>query len=312
MRGARSRLQECAADGAEVRPRGERGIILIAVLMAVVIMSLSVMALSSVTRSGMASARLEQRLLASRFALRSGLELAKASIIAIPPEDRALLNGEPMLLKIGSGITAEISIRDAAGLADLNRSDMQLIEALLAQRLSADSAKSLANRIGDLRGGAKTPDPPRTTTADAPAVEAGPESNPVVFRSADQLPPLAEDSASVSRALTGLVTVFNPLGLINPLAAPPEVLAAVPGMKPEDIAAIAAARSTRNWKSNAALLAILDKHQTFLAAEAPSVFVIGIRLIDGQDVIAGRRASAVVLSSEDEALPFRTLFASGL
>jgi general secretion pathway protein K len=283
--------------------RGERGIVLIAVLMAVTIMSLSVLALSAVTRSELASTRLEQRLLTSRYALRSGLELAKAAIIAFTPEERVLLDGEPFVLDIGNGIKAEISIRDAAGLADLNRTDMRLIEALLSDRLSSDDARTLASRIKGLRDAGKP--------KDAPAAGTNPRKWPLVFRSADQLPHLAADPAMVIAALAGLVTVYNPGSTINPLAAPADVLAAVPGLTPEDIAVISAARTARSWKTNAAFVALLVKHEAFLSIGAPGVFTIGIVLVEGQDVLQGKHASAVLLAGGEAEPAFRTLFASG-
>ena len=61
------------------RSRAERGVILIAVLLAVAIMSVMVVAAAALTRSGVGNEQLEQRRLASHLALRSGQEAAKAS-----------------------------------------------------------------------------------------------------------------------------------------------------------------------------------------------------------------------------------------
>ena len=74
--------------GRAAAPR-QRGIILVAVLLAVAIMSVMVVAVTTLTRSGISAERLEERLLASRLALRSGIEVAKALIAATPPAERA-------------------------------------------------------------------------------------------------------------------------------------------------------------------------------------------------------------------------------
>src|SRR6476620_1707220 len=93
--------------------RGQRGIILIAVLLAVAIMSLMVVAAASLTRAGIGNEDLEQRRLASHLALRSGLEAAKALILATPEDQRLFLSGAEMPVDLGNGLSATVTLRDA-------------------------------------------------------------------------------------------------------------------------------------------------------------------------------------------------------
>jgi type II secretory pathway component PulK len=128
------------------RPR-EQGIVLVAVLFAVTVMSVLVVAATASMRSGISSEQLEQRRLATQLALRSGLESAKALILAASVPERAFLDGTPVPVDLGNGIVAEVGVRDAAGLADLNASDPALIAALLARDLAAGEAAELSSRI---------------------------------------------------------------------------------------------------------------------------------------------------------------------
>lgn len=319
--------------------RGERGIVLVAVLLAVAIMSVMVVAVTTLTRSGISSERLEERLLASRLALRSGLEGAKALIAATPMAQRALFDGTPMEMDLGQGIRVQLIIRDAAGLADINRADMKLLSAVLSSTLKADMAEGLSVQIEDMRKKAeekpadqpeaKQPGPGEPPAGGQAAPPTGirqmedstgaagekPKPLPAVFLSLDQMLGLAPTEAvddKAVQALSASLTVFNPTARVNPLAAPPSLLGVIPGLTPQDIAAIDEARKNRAWKENGRFVQILERLKPFLAVEDPSVFMIGVRLIDGPGVIAQSSAGAVVQLLEGGPLPFRTLSVSGL
>lgn len=265
------------------RPR-EQGVILIAVLFAVTVMAVLVVAVSASMRSGISSEQLERRRLATQLALRSGLESAKSLILAASLPERAFLDGTPVPVDLGNGVVAEVGVRDAAGLADLNASDPALIEALLARDLGAGDAAELSSRIAAWR------------TQAQPA-----------FLSVGQLKALVKPEAGAS--LARYVTVFNPAGLINPLAAPDHVLLAIPGVTPADMRAVKSARRARTEQGLEALLA---RFPAFLAVREAKVFMIGIELREGPGVIARSRAEAVVQPMAEGPLPFRTLAVSGL
>lgn len=290
----------------------ERGIILIAVLLAVAIMSVMVVAAAALTRSGIGSEELEQRRFASHFAVRSAIEAAKAMILATPVDERVFFDGTPIDIPTGTGGRATISIRDAAGFVDINQSDPALIEAMARDSgLSLGEVNGLAAKITKLRKDAT----PATAAATAPAAQvvaaappagqeaadqmpAGAGPQPLVFLSVDQLQSLADLTTPEGREFASRLTVFSPSGRINPLAAPAELLQAIPGISPGDLAAFAAAKKSRTWKGAA---------KAFLALGDPSVFVIDVKLGAGAGLLAGSSARAVVRTGSDKPLPFRTL-----
>jgi type II secretory pathway component PulK len=299
--------------------RQDRGIVLVAVLFAVAIMSLMVVAASALTRSGIAGEGLEQRRLASHLALRSGLESAKALIVATPAAQRAYFEGAPVVMDLGNGLQAEVTIRDAAGLPDLNRTELALVDALLGAMLGTAEAAQLSARIAEWRAeaaekakAAGTAQPAKPMDSATSGQEEKPERppQPVIFHAVDQLKAMTEPE--LADRLSGRVTVFNPTGLVNPLAAPDDVLLAIPGFTRGDLAAIKSARKTRAAKPGQGLEAMLERLKAFIAVRDATVFVIGIRLNEGPGIITNSAASAVVQIAEQGPLPFRTLSVSGL
>ena len=295
--------------------RQDRGVVLVAVLFTVAIMSVMVVAASALTRSGIADHELEQRRLATRLALRSGLESAKALIVATPPAERTYFEGAPAAMDLGGGILAEVTIRDAAGLPDLNKSELPVIEAVLRDGIDAAEAAGLSARIGEWRREAS-----ERAKAQAPSAPASPASDsanrqdeqpdPLIFLSVDQLAALLAP-ASAER-LSGRFTVFSPAGLVNPLAASEDVLLAIPGFTRGDLATVLAVRKGRPANPEGQLQPMLARLKPFIALQDPTVFVIGVRLQAGPGIIAQSMAGAVVQAVEQGPLPFRTLAVSGL
>lgn len=320
--------------------RGERGIILIAVLLAVAIMAVMVVATSALTRAGIGTEELEQRRLASHLALRSGIEAAKALILATPDDRRMLLDGNETPVDLGNGVTATVKLRDAAGFVDLNRSDPKLIEQVARfSGLGDDAAEGLADRIAQMRKEA-APEPAGTPPAKAPAKPAPAEGTapgtasgtapgaapgaqpganqaavdksklpppPIIFLSVDQLPALLDIPADEAGALGAGLTVYNPTGEINPLAAPQQVLQAIPGLTDKDIADITMAKKTGTANGDARLQQMMQRLPGMLTVAQPSVFMVEVKIDGGPGVLPGSAARAVVRLLPDGKLPFGTL-----
>lgn len=301
--------------------RRQRGIILVAVLLAVAIMSVMVVAAAALTRAGIGTERLEQRRLSSHFALRSGIEAAKAMILAMPPEQRLALAGAEMPLDLGDGVTATLTLRDAAGLADLNRSDPALIEAVAsASGLPRGKANGIAATIGRLRkeaAPAGTADqaqpqpgvlPGGATTATA-GTEAGTKEQPppVIFLALEQFAELFAIPPEDAARLAANLTVYNPTGLINPLAAPTPVLQSVPGISARDLADVAAARMSGSGATDARLQQLAQRIPDALSLKEPGVFMVEVRIDSGTGLLAGSTARAVLRLNGKDAPPFGTL-----
>lgn len=305
------------------RPR-ESGIILIAVLLAVAIMSVMVVATTALTRAGAGSEELDQRRLQTHLGLRSALEVIKAFILSTPPEERALFDGSAFQIAVGNDLSASVEIRDAAGLVDLNQTQAEVIEALGRDMgLSLKEVSGLAAKIAKLRGEdpvkngtvpAKAPAPAKPAAAAAaqpPAAGLKPGESlppkPTVFLSVDQLQPLADLTTEEGQAFADALTVFNPTGRINPLAAPEAVLNVLPGFAPADLTTFAAVKKSRKWKNDARVAQSLDRMKDVAAIEEPTVFVIDIKLDKSAGVLSGAKLRAVVRLAADKGLPFRTL-----
>jgi hypothetical protein len=99
---------------------------------------------------------------------------------------------------------------------------------------------------------------------------------------------------------------------VNPLAAPEEVLLAIPGFTRGDLATVMAMRQGRAANPEGQLQPMLERLKSFIALRDPTVFVIGIRLREGPGIIAQSAAGAVVQSAEQGPQAFRTLSVSGL
>lgn len=299
---------------------GQRGVILIAVLLAVAIMAVMVVAATALTRAGIGSEQLEQRRLASHLALRSGIEAAKALILATPDEQRLSLAGEETTVDLGNGVSATVSLRDAGGYADLNRSDPKLIEAVARFSGLGPAADGLADRIAKLRKDATPEQPGQPSQAQQPAVQGGtnaPAANPgekqkqppvpIIFLSVEQLPALLDIPADDAAALGAGLTVYNPTGQINPLAAPDQVLQSIPGLTSRDISDIAMTRNTGTGASDARLQQIIQRLPGLLSVKAPRVFMVDVTLAGGPGILPGSAARAVLRLTPDGASPFGTL-----
>ena len=289
----------------------QRGMVLVAVLFAVAIMSVVVVAITMLARSGIASQSLEARRLSTELALRSGLEAGKAAIVAIEAPKRIFLDATPVRLELGDGLVAEVRIRDAAGLADLNRTGLPLLEAILNDSLPAAQASRLMAEVASRRSAAEekakaaAAPPAARSEGETPA----PPPAPVVFVAVDQL--LAMATPTAAPELAARLTLFNPAGLINPLAAPGEVLSAVPGITPADLADVEAARRTRAPGGGQRLSQLVERLKPFLTLKEPTVFVVEVRLREGPGIIANSSMSAVVQLAEKGPMAFRTLWVSG-
>ena len=66
------------------------------------------------------------------------------------------------------------------------------------------------------------------------------------------------------------------------------------------------ARKRRNWK-NGDIEQVIGEHDNFLAISEGKVFMIGVRAVSGQGLIAGSRLKAVVIGDEAGGLPFQVL-----
>jgi general secretion pathway protein K len=110
--------------------------------------------------------------------------------------------------------------------------------------------------------------------------------------------------AFVQRMLP-LVTVFSGQGQIDALAAAPEVIAALPGMTPESLQAVLAARNAGGLDQTSLKQLIPNSAGALAEATGGKTFRVGVRV----DLGNGHRsaAEAVILLPDDGPAPYRVL-----
>lgn len=298
---------DAMAEGSNgINHRAKRGAVLIIVLWSVAVMSVVVVALSTFARKSTIDAGVDADLMRTEFALHAGIEVGKALIVTTSLEQRVFFDGTAFKVDIGGDRQAEISIMDAAGLVDVNQANTTFIENVaVAAGLTANQARSLVEHIGSLRKN-KTPASENADQQKQSGSESEAKISPVFF-SATQLRQLTDASAAAMDQFLPLVGVYGPAGKVNPLAAPSTILAAVPGVTPDDLQAFSKARQTTRWQNDQAIAEALVRLKDHIAITVPNSFVIKVVLLPADGILAGRRVTAVVVLRNGGTAAFQTL-----
>ncbi len=278
----------------------EGGFVLVAVLWLLVSLAglagaLSVYLVSTAQRLSLDDARLRSAALVP-----AGLELAAYKLLALPKPQRPAAGAFSFRLDHAQ---VSVAFRSEAARIDLNHASKQMLAALLeGLGARADRAGEYAERIVGWRTppaetGADTErDLYRTAGADY-MPRTAPFANVEELRLVLNLPPALVDKAMP------FVTVFSGRREVDPLEAAPEVVAALPGMTPDQLKSFLEQRAglRRDVRSLNAALGPARAAATLEVADAVRVWItIGF---DG-----GRRAAteAVILLGDGDD-PYRVL-----
>ncbi|GAK33414.1 type II secretion system protein K [alpha proteobacterium Q-1] len=256
-----------SASGFSSADQGARhgGFALILVLWVLTLISLIIAGFLSTTRSETRTliARSDQ---AEAEALADGAvfwaigQLLTINYEAEGPQSAIAVNGTPRRVQIDD---AEISIavQDAGGLVDLNAADEILMRSLLiSMGESPDRADILAARIADFRDSDDRPRPFGAEDADYRAAGLAYESRdaPMIqFEELLQIPGMTHD---LVLRLSQVATVQSGGRAVDPTSAPPDVLAAIPGLSEGERAAYA----------SGTIISLADR-----AASAPNPYLTG-------------------------------------
>ncbi|WP_026873435.1 general secretion pathway protein GspK [Inquilinus limosus] len=238
----------------------ERGIALVVVLWTLVMLAMLTIgfSLSSRTEARVAANGAEEIRL--RALLRGGVELAVLGLGTADDDRGWRADGTPYPAEIGDDRIV-VRIRDEAGRIDLNRADAETLQRLIAVVLGTpESAQRLAEAILRRRGGdqaaagrapgtepaGQAPNaPPRPPTQPDPANPDDPARLVRPFQSAEELRRVPGIGRALADALMPHVTVLSPAAGINPFAADPVVLQALPGVTRAQAEAVVRARQQR-------------------------------------------------------------------
>ncbi len=288
-----------------IRQRGARegGFIIVAVLWIVLALAtLASIYAAYVVRTADAVGASDTRVRAEAL-FTAALELAAYRLTAVPKQARPA-NGR-FDFRMGRA-TVLVDFHAESGRIDLNAAQKPLLVSLFAALgAKPDDAGSFADRVIAWRS------PPAQTGEDDAEAAAyrtaglayAPRRAP--FQDTGELwLVLGLPPSLVERAIP-YVTVFSGAAQVNILAAPPIVLAALPGITPEQVNGVLAARRTGSFDPQALLESLGPAREAATIETSPAMRVsVGLRLDDG----TRSNAQIVILLRDDGTEPYRILF----
>jgi general secretion pathway protein K len=200
-------------------------------------------------------------------------------------------------VSLGTGaVRARLS--DEGGRIDIGKAPVELLASMLRSVGAPEAAAGIvAKRIVDRRGPSKAASP---DNAGRPSNEARADQP---FADIGQLRSIPGMAADWIAAIAPLATVFGNQ-TVNPLTAPPSVIAALPGVDAQRVAAFLNAR--RSSPSDAdRLVGILGPAQQYLAVKPQRVASVDLTAALASGYAATAHAVIVVLPQDSQ--PYRVL-----
>jgi general secretion pathway protein K len=282
-----------------------RGMVLLIVLWTIALCSALAMATSVSFRSFAGIGAIDRDRTQSDALLTAGLEVAAGLATEWP--NKPLLERETAF-DLSTG-TVRASINDEGGRIDIGKASPDLLAALLhsvgASQAQADSvAQSIVAWRGRNDDRAANNNPAKNNIANTANANASTNNAPNVFLTdVSQIAQVPGMRPEWVAAIMPLTTVFG-AETINPLTAPAGVIASLPGIDRDRLAAFLAAR--RNSPNDAARLGeILGQAQRFVEAKPQQVVSVQIAAMLGDGYAAAARAFIVVLPHDSQ--PYRVL-----
>jgi general secretion pathway protein K len=282
-----------------------RGMVLLIVLWTIALCSALAMATSVSFRSFAGIGAIDRDRIQSDALLTAGLEMA-AGLATGWPEKPLLERKTAFDLSTG---TVRASINDEGGHIDIGKAPPELLAALLhSVGASQSQADSVAQSIVAWRGRnddrSANNNPAKKNIANTANANASSNNAPNVFLTdVSQIAEVPGMRPEWIAAITPLTTVFG-AETVNPLTAPAGVIASLPGVDRDRLAAFLAAR--RNFPTDAARLGgVLGQAQRFVEAKPQLVVSVQIAAMLGDGYAAAARAVIVLLPYDNE--PYRVL-----
>ena len=278
----------------------ERGFVIVAVLWLVAALAALAVIFSAYLSSSARAIALNDSALETEALVSAGVELT-AYQLRLPREDARPSQGSFRTRLNGSELA--VTFVSEAARVDLNAAPKELLANLLTVLGAAqDDARQFADRIVGWRTKAT---PERVGNEDALYLAAGRSYTPrqAPFAHVNELGlVLGLPPALVERALP-FVTVFSGAPGVDPLSAPPEVIAALPGMTPLSLKQFLSDRAALP-SDPAAIAAALGEAKALGTVRKSQAYrlLIGVHLQNGRNT-----ASEVVISLRSEEDPYRVL-----
>jgi general secretion pathway protein K len=265
-----------------------RGIVLVTVLWSIALLSALAMAASVTFRGFVGIMTVDRHRIEADALITAGLEAAAAIIDRL---DDAPLREIENTVTLSTG-SVRIYLADEGGRIDIGKAPAPVLAALL-RSVGAPSAAAdeLARRVIELRVPGKPADGGRAVNAEQPFTD--------IFE-LSQIPGMRPEWLT---AITSLSTVYGN-ETVNPLTAPREVIAALPGVDRARLESFLAQR--RNFPTDAERLArLLGPAQAYLANNPQRVASVALTATLGDGFASVARAVIVILPQDQE--PYRVL-----
>jgi general secretion pathway protein K len=265
------------------------GVILLTVLWSIALLSALTMSAAVAFRGFAGTMSVERDRVQGNALLSAGLETAAGTVYALGDAPLAQIE---MTVSLAQGVT-RLRLDDEGGRIDIGKAPAALLAALLRSVGAPEAAANdIARRLVERRRpGNAVPSAPNSTNGPGP------------FQDLRQLKSVPGMTAQWLSAIEPLATVYGS-DTVNPLTAPPGVIAALPGIGKDQIAAFLQTR--RSFPADAdRLQRIVGAAQQYLAVKPQRVASVELtaELADGYAVAA--RAVIVVLPQDRE--PYRVL-----
>lgn len=216
----------------------ERGVALVLVLWVLALLTVLMVGFAGDARTELQLARNQWQSAEARAIADYGVAIALLNLLDSAPETRWRTDGEPHLLSYGGG-TVAVSIVDEAGKIDLNAAPDALLLGLF-RTLGLDEAEAgrLAGAIAQWKRLRRA-----DSGGDGQGAPAGSGRRDGPFLAVEELHGVSGVTPELYDRISPFLTVYTHRRQIDPLTAPIEVLRSLPGAKPAEIDAFAAARA---------------------------------------------------------------------
>jgi general secretion pathway protein K len=280
------------------RDDSRRGMVLVTVLWSISLLSALAMAASVTFRGYAGVMAVERDRVQGEALLTAGLETAAG--IMDTSSDSPLAELETTVT-LGTG-AVRVRLNDEGGRIDIGKAPVELLASMLSSIGAPEAAaRKVAQRIVERRNPGHTAGPDDMSRLTSAAPKMSGSNQP--FTDIGQLQTIPGMAPDWIEAIAPLTTVFGNQ-TVNPLTAPPGVIAALPGVDGQRVAAFLKAR--HSFPSDAdRLVPILGPAQQYLAVKPQRVASVDLTaaLVSGY----GATAHAVIVVLPQDYQPYRVL-----
>jgi general secretion pathway protein K len=217
--------------------RGQRGVALLLVLWACTLLAIMLGGYAMTARTEGLQARFQFAQAQAHYAAEAGLSRAVYGLQDPRLAERWLADGRPYTFRF-DGATVSVSAVDEGGKVDLNSASPIVLQGLFrAAGLRPDEAQKMAAAVVDWREF----NAGRKVGLEVYAAN-GYQPRHAPFLSIEELQQVAGMTPALYRTIAGAITIWSGRESPDPNTAQPLALGAIPGMTPERVAQVLAAR----------------------------------------------------------------------